>query len=390
MTTERKKTALQICGVLAALLGSQSVVASWPLPGNALILLPSEGAIAGLGDGLRRGFSLAQEQNHLCGAAKTQWSVGWLKPGDDPAIQLQNRRLPPLVLAPPATPLVETGLLAESKQRQTLLPLQRGASLHQLASRRGSDFLWPVTPARSLEIDALVKAMVQSNLRSFLLISDGSSDQQLLADRFLETMRLKGGVLLGTDLQARRIDPNNSEDLKLLISDTEWFRPAALVVMSPRNSPLTLAVLAQTWPEDLRLVWNFAPRTPNKQVQLGVEEISRGPGWKSFDSAFKKRYGYTPGTVEAAGYDSGQLVALSVIPTKNSATNGMAGFNPARKPESICKNVKLRKGGSAARPIGAISNMDMRAATPPTAQLNVIQLEVNGAQLRKSFNLGAK
>ncbi|MFS6818477.1 hypothetical protein AAF134_03750 [Synechococcus lacustris Tous-12m] len=148
------------------------------------MLLPSEGAVAGLGDGIRRGFSLAQEQSELCGAPKTQWSVGWIKPGSDPSSQLGNRRLPPLLLAPPATPLVETGLLAQFEKRQVLLPLQRGASLQQLASRRGSDQLWPVTPARSLEIDALVKAMVQANLRSFLLISDGSADQQLLADRF--------------------------------------------------------------------------------------------------------------------------------------------------------------------------------------------------------------
>ena len=67
----------------------------------------------------------------------------------------------------------------------------------------------------------------------------------------------------------------------------------------------------------------------------------------------------------------------------------MAGFNPVLKPASICANVKIRKEGAAAKPLGAISNMDMKAATPPTAQLDVIQLEVNGVQLRKSFNLGA-
>lgn len=261
--------------------------------------------------------------------------------------------------------------------------------MQQLASRRGSDQLWPVTPARSLEIDALVKAMVQANLRSFLLISDGSADQQLLADRFLETMRLQGGVLLGTDLQARRVNARDAEELKQLVSDAEWFSPAALVVMSPRNSELMLAVMAQAWPEQMRLVWNFAPKTTSKQVQIGVEEASRGPGWGSFEKDFKKRFGYKPGTVEAAGFDAGQLVALSVLPAKITTFNGMAGFNPGLKPASICANVKIRKEGAAAKPLGAISNMDMKAATPPTAQLDVIQLEVNGVQLRKSFNLGA-
>ena len=389
MTTNKNFAALQIAGVLAALLGSQSLVASEPLAGNALILLPSEGAIAGLGDGLRRGFGLAQEQSQLCGAPSTQWSIGWIKPGSDPANQLSKRKLPPLLLAPPATPLLETGLLAASEQRQIILPLQRGASLQQLASRRGSDQLWPITPARSLEIDALVKTMVQANRRSFLLISDGSAEQQLLADRFLETMRINGGVLLGTDIKARLIDPNKPKDLPLLVSDAEWFQPAALVVMSPQNSKLTLAVQAQTWPQDMRLAWNFPPKSLSKQVQIGVAEASKGPGWKSFELDFKKRFGYKPGTVEAAGYDAGQLVALSVLPAKVSTRNGMGGFNPALKPKSVCANVKIRKKGDAARPLGAISNMDMKAATPPTAQLDVIQLEVNGVQLQKAFNLGA-
>ncbi|MDA1169839.1 MAG: hypothetical protein O2893_01605, partial [Cyanobacteria bacterium] len=109
----------------------------------------------------------------------------------------------------------------------------------------------------------------------------------------------------------------------------------------------------------------------------------------SFELDFKKRFGYKPGTVEAAGYDAGQLVALSVLPAKVSARNGMGGFNAALKPRSVCANVKIRKNGEAARPLGAISNMDMKAATPPTAQLDVIQLEVNGVQLLKTFNLGA-
>ena len=62
MTTPSHLRIWRGAGVAAAVIGSQSLVAALPQPGNALMLLPSEGAIAGLGDGLRRGFLLAQDQ----------------------------------------------------------------------------------------------------------------------------------------------------------------------------------------------------------------------------------------------------------------------------------------------------------------------------------------
>ena len=139
MTTPSHLRLWRGAGVAAAVIGSQSLVAALPQPGNALLLLPSEGAIAGLGDGLRRGFLLAQDQARICTNQQTDWSIGWLSDRRDIANQLRHRRLPPVVLAPPAAPLVPSGLLAQERQRQVLLPLQRGISLQQLASRPGSD-----------------------------------------------------------------------------------------------------------------------------------------------------------------------------------------------------------------------------------------------------------
>ena len=43
-----------VAGVTAALLGSQTLAASTPLRSDVRLLLPSEGLLAGLGDGLRR------------------------------------------------------------------------------------------------------------------------------------------------------------------------------------------------------------------------------------------------------------------------------------------------------------------------------------------------
>ena len=43
----------------------------------------------------------------------------------------------------------------------------------------------------------------------------------------------------------------------------------------------------------------------------------------------------------------------------------------------------------ATRTNGAGSNMDMKAATPPTAILEVIQKDANGVESRTTYNLGA-
>jgi outer membrane PBP1 activator LpoA protein len=78
MTTPSHLRLWRGAGVAAAVIGSQSLVAALPQPGNALMLLPSEGAIAGLGDGLRRGFLLAQDQARICTNQQTDWSIGGL------------------------------------------------------------------------------------------------------------------------------------------------------------------------------------------------------------------------------------------------------------------------------------------------------------------------
>ena len=388
MTTDSWRRMWRSFGVIAAVLGSQSLVAALPQPGNALVLLPSEGAIAGLGDGLRRGFLLAQEQSRLCTNKQTDWSIGWLSPGSDLSEKLKHRSLPPLLVAPPAAALVPTGLLAERRQRQGLLPLQRGISLQQLASRPGSDRLWPVSASRSLEIDVLVKALLEQDRRKFMLVTDGTADQQQLAERFLETMESQGGELIGLDPGARTVNGDDSEAVKQLALDVDWFRPLALVVMTSENSDLMQEILQQRWPQSVQLVWNVAPRGSTVASQLGVDEANRGPGWKNFNSSFQQRFGYEPGMVEASGYDAGQLVALSVMQTDISGEQGMKGFDPNADVSPYCQALRQAAAGKATRTNGAGSNMDMKAATPPTAILDVIQKDADGAEVRTTYNLG--
>ena len=389
MTTPTHLRIWRGAGVAAAIIGSQSLVAALPQPGNALMLLPSEGAIAGLGDGLRRGFLLAQDQARICTNQQTDWSIGWLSDRRDIANQLRYRRLPPVVLAPPAAPLVPSGLLAEQRQRQVLLPLQRGISLQQLASRPGSDRLWPVSASRSLEIDVLVKALLEQNRKRFMLVTDGTADQLQLADRFLETMENQGGSLIGLDDGPRSLNGDNPKTLERLALDVDWFRPQALVVMTTNNSPLMQGILNESWPQTLTLVWNVAPRYSSLQPQLGVAEANRGPGWEPFSRTFEQRYGYRPGTVEASGYDAGQLVALSVMSSQQQPTDGMNSFDPDAKALPYCAALRQAQAGESVRPTGAGSNLDLKAATPPTAILDVIQKAPDGVETRTSYDLGA-
>jgi hypothetical protein len=91
-------------GLAAVLLGSQGLAASSPLPSAVRLLLPSEGLLAGLGDGLRRGYGLAMEQARACGLEPPGLTLGWLPPGADPESALASLARSQLVIAPPAAP----------------------------------------------------------------------------------------------------------------------------------------------------------------------------------------------------------------------------------------------------------------------------------------------
>jgi hypothetical protein len=93
--------------------------------------------------------------------------------------------------------------------------------------------------------------------------------------------------------------------------------------------------------------------------------------------------------VEASGYDAGQLVALSVISGQQQPTDGMSSFDPDAKALPYCAALRQASGGSSVKPTGAGSNLDLKAATPPTAILDVIQKAPDGVETRTSYDLGA-
>lgn len=61
-------------GLAAVLVGVQSLAASTPFPQEVLMLLPSEGLLAGVGDGLRRGYGLAMEETRACAPQARHWA----------------------------------------------------------------------------------------------------------------------------------------------------------------------------------------------------------------------------------------------------------------------------------------------------------------------------
>ena len=128
-------------GLAAVVLGSQALAASSPQASAVRLLLPSEGVLAGLGDGLRRGYGLAMEQSRACGLRPPSLQLGWLPPGRTPQASLGYGPRPQLVIAPPAAPLKAYGRLAEQHPLNLLPPFPSGhppGALPRTQRRAGS------------------------------------------------------------------------------------------------------------------------------------------------------------------------------------------------------------------------------------------------------------
>ena len=140
--------------------------------------------LAGLGDGLRRGYGLAMAESRACGMAPPSLQLGWLPPGEDPLPALQRAPRSALLVAPPAAPLESYGQLAVQQRLSVLLPLQRGRSLDGLPQLQGADRLWPIVPARSLEVDRLAEALLADGVQRVMVVRDASAESQALSERF--------------------------------------------------------------------------------------------------------------------------------------------------------------------------------------------------------------
>lgn len=364
----RSLTALTVA---AALLGCQVLAASTPLGSDVRLLLPSEGLLAGLGDGLRRGYGLAMAESRACGMAPPSLQLGWLPPGEDPLPALQPAPRSALLVAPPAAPLESYGQLAVQQRLSVLLPLQRGRSLDGLPQLQGADRLWPIVPARSLEVDRLAEALLADGVQRVMVVRDASAESQALSERFSVSFANGRGVLIGPTAAVMSVDGRDRQALEQLQADVDWYRPPALVVLTAPASPLAQSIRAGQWPPGLLLAWPFRVSGPLAQPQLGVDPLSRGPGWQGFAQRFERRWGYRPGLVESAGYDTGQIAALAAVPVAGRPGWDLQWFGGRGQPLPLCSALRQRRAGEAVRPLGATSRFDLAAASSPTAQLNL-------------------
>ena len=360
-----------VAGVTAALLGSQTLAASTPLRSDVRLLLPSEGLLAGLGDGLRRGYSVAMEESRSCGVQPPSLQVGWLPPGTDPQAPVGAAPRSHLLVAPPAAPLTAYGLLAEQQRLSVLLPLQRGVSLDGLPQLRGSDRLWPLMPGRSLEADRLAQALLADGIKRVMVVRDRSAESKALTDRFVASFANGKGDVIGPTAAPISLQGDDRAAVAQLVSDVDWYRPPALVVITQPGSELAKAVRAATWPPTLLLAWSAPVEQPLAIEQIGVNPLSRGPGWNSFAQRFEQRWGYEPGVVESAGYDSGLMSALASVQAGGRSGWDLQWFSANAKPQPLCTALKLRAEGAKVRPQAASSQFDLSPAVPPSAQLQL-------------------
>lgn len=363
--------ALSVGAIGAAVLGVQCLAASTPARSDVLLLLPSQGLLAGVGDGLRRGYALAMAEAGACGVGIPSLRLGWMTPGQDPRTALEGRRPPDLLIAPPAVALLPYGLLAQQSGLSVLLPLQRGSSLQSLPSQPGSDRIWAVLPARTLEADALARGLIAERRAKVMVVQDGTGEQAALAERMINTLGSAGGWVVGPSDQAASIPEPDDKALKQLIDDVEWFKPEALAVMTTPSSPLAKAIAATPLPIDITLVWPFPVESPGANPQLGVDPLSRGPAWEPFAKAFQARFGYAPGLVEASGYDTGLLVAVTSAAKERQRPWDLQWLDPKATPQKLCPALKARKSGSRLAIKGAASKLDLVPGIPPTAELRL-------------------
>ena len=358
-------------GVAAVLLGSQTLAASSSLRSDVRLLLPSEGLLAGLGDGLRRGYGLAMEESRSCGVSPPSLQLGWLPPGADPLGPLSAAPRSQLLVAPPAAPLQAYGARANEQQLSVLLPLQRGISLEGLPQLRGSDRLWPLLPSRSLEADRLAQALLSEGIKRVMVVRDRSAESKALSDRFEASYSNGRGQVIGPTATPIALAADDGKALQQLVSDVDWYRPQGLVVISQVDSPLAEAIRGSSWPEGVVVAWTAPVGKPMMQPQIGVSPLGRGPGWRRFAERFEQRWGYKPGVVESAGYDSGLMAALASVQTGGRAGWDLRWFSSNAKAQPLCTALQLRAQGARVRPQAASSELDLSPGVPPTAQLRL-------------------
>jgi hypothetical protein len=365
------RSLLTAASVAAVLLGSQTLAASSTLRTDVRMLLPSEGLLAGLGDGLRRGYGLAMEESRSCGHHPPSLQLGWLPPGQDPREPVNAAPRSSLLVAPPAAPLQAYGLLADQQRLTVLLPLQRGISLDGLPQLRGSDRLWPLMPARSLEADRLAQALLADKIKRVMVVRDRSAESKALSDRFEASFSNGNGQLIGPTAAVMAVQGDDSSAIRQLESDVDWYRPPALVVITQPGSALAQAVRKARWPETVLLAWSAPVEQAMAVPQIGVNPLSRGPGWKAFAQRFQQRWGYKPGVVESAGYDSGLMSALASVQAGGRSGWDLQWFSANAKPQPLCTALQLRAQGAKVRPQAASSQFDLSPAVPPSAQLQL-------------------
>jgi hypothetical protein len=277
------------------------------------------------------------------------------------------------VIAPPAAPLKAYGRLAEQQRLNVLLPLQRGISLEGLPQQPGADRLWPVGPARNQISDRLAKGLVDQNVGKVLVVRDAGAEAKAMADRFIASLGTGQGQLVGFGDGASPVDGNDKAAMDQLVRDVDWYAPKSLAVFTQPGSRLARAIQGTPWPPDLVLAWPFPVPNALAQRQMGVDPLSRGEGWAAFARAFTQRWGYAPGVVETAGYDTGVITALASLSSQGQPGWNLAWFRNTAQPQPLCQALQLRRQGASVRPQGAGSRLDLGPAAPPTAALRLSQ-----------------
>jgi len=89
---------------------------------------------------------------------------------------------------------------------------------------------------------------------------------------------------------------------------------------------------------------------------------------------FQARFGFEPGLVEAAGYDTGQLAVLSAQVGGDDGRWQLSWLDPKAPQLELCAALKALGSGSPLAVKGAGSRLDLSPGLSPTGEIRLTPL----------------
>ncbi|MGB1416566.1 MAG: amino acid ABC transporter substrate-binding protein [Synechococcus sp.] len=377
---------LALLGLAGVVIGCQALLGSALPKARFVVLLSDAPTERRVHRQFSRGFALGEESVRRCGAEMPP--VNWIDLPDDqpPTVALRSHRTVQVVVAPPAADLRAFDQLAGERQLTVVLPYQRGSSLTTLRSLEHRHRLWPLTPSRDVDINALADAAMAAGWGRAMVVADPTALEATVSEQFVSRYRTLGGVVESYEADlVQRVDSADASSLKRFRDDMAWSWTQTVVVASDPKGALAQVLQHQ---QAEGIFGGGAPQTPNwvwlsesdrvatlrrrPWQQITLKAPARGDAWGPFAQRFQERWGEAPDLLAASAYDTARVLALA------AGVDGdpLSWIDPDAEPMPLCEAFSRRQASDSEglRIPSAASDFRLRPGLPPggTAQAGLV------------------